>query len=151
MSTKSVSRYEKLVTTQVENLYAVCHFNIKHLLLWTTPKTLEPQKRDRLKNYEFEVGYTHEKSNCPVSNTIMPLSALSTMSLPSAQTVVEFTNWIPKIVVQFCCLRLYLGIDNISRRLLQWIARIKNRLKLRPTTRYRTYSNQISTRLIPIR
>ena len=50
-----------------------------------------------------------------------------------------------------CYLRLYFGIDNISRRLLQWIARIKNGLNLRPTKRYRTYSNQISTRLIPIR
>ena len=26
---------------------------------------------------------------------------------------------------------------------MQWIARIKNGLKLRPTTRFRTYSNQI--------
>ena len=50
-----------------------------------------------------------------------------------------------------CYLRLYFGIDNISRRLLQWISRIKNGLKLRPTTRYRTYSNPKSTRLIPIR
>ena len=29
-------------------------------------------------------------------------------------------------MVQFCYLRPYFGIDNISRRLLQWIARIKN-------------------------
>ena len=79
-----------------------------------------------------------------MSNTFMPLSALSTMSLPLVQTVIEFTNWIPKIIVQFCYLRLYFGIDNVSRRLLQWIARIKNELKLRPTTRYRTYNNQIS-------
>ena len=50
-------------------------------------------------------------------------------------------------MVQFCYLRPYFGIDNVCRRLLQWIARIKNGLKLRPTTRYRTYSNQISTRL----
>ena len=27
-------------------------------------------------------------------------------------------NWIPKIMVQFCYLRLYLGIENVSRRLL---------------------------------
>ena len=38
-------------------------------------------------NYEFEVGYTHEKSNCPMSNTFMPLLALPTMSLPSVQTM----------------------------------------------------------------
>ena len=74
------------------------------------------------------MGYTHKKSNCPVSNTIMPLSALSTISLPSAQTVVEFANWFPKIIVQFCYLRLHFGIDNLSRRLLQWIAKIKNGL-----------------------
>ena len=49
-------------------------------------------------------------------------------------------------MVQFCYLRLYFGIDNVSRRRLQWIARIKNGFKLRPATRYRTYSNQISTR-----
>ena len=62
------------------------------------------------------MGYTHEKSNCPLSNTFMPLSAHSTMSLLSVQTVIEFTNWIPKIMVQFCYLRLHFGIDNISRR-----------------------------------
>ena len=55
-------------------------------------------------------------------------------------------------MVQFCYLRLYFGFDIVSRRLLQWIARIENGLKLRPTTRYRTYvyNNQISTRLIQI-
>ena len=42
-------------------------------------------------------------------------------------------------MVQFCYLRLYFGIDIVSRRLLQWIARTENGLKLRPTTRYRTY------------
>ena len=39
-------------------------------------------------------------------------------------------------MVQFCYLRLNFGIDIVSRRLLQWIARIENGLKLRPTTRY---------------
>ena len=77
----------------------------------------------------------------------MPLSALSTTSVPSVQTVIKFTNWIPKIMIQLCYSRLYFGIDNVSRRLLQWIARIKNELKRRPTTRYRKYSNQMSTRL----
>ena len=33
MSTKSVSRYKKLLITQVENLHAVSHFNTKHLVL----------------------------------------------------------------------------------------------------------------------
>ena len=53
-------------------------------------------------------------------------------------------------MLQFCYLRLYFGIDIVSRRLLQWIARIENGLKLRPTTRYRTYNNQISMTLIQI-
>ena len=37
------------------------------------------------------MGYTHEKSNCPayMSNTSMPLLALSTMSLPSMQTMTK--------------------------------------------------------------
>ena len=47
-------------------------------------------------------------------------------------------------MVQFCYLRLYFGTDNDFRRLLQWIARIKTGFKTRPTTRHRTYSNQIS-------
>ena len=46
--------------------------------------------------------------------------------------------------------KLCFGNDIVSRRLLQWIARIENGLKLRPTTRYRTYSNRISTRLVQI-
>ena len=41
-------------------------------------------------------------------------------------------------MAQFCYLRLYFGIDIVSRHLLQWIARIENGLKLRPTTKYRT-------------
>ena len=49
LSTKSVSRYKNLLTTQGKNLLAVSHFNIKHFVLWTTPKTLEPQWRNRLK------------------------------------------------------------------------------------------------------
>ena len=35
----------------------------KHLVLSTRPKTLEPWRTD----FKFEEGYTHEKSNCPVS------------------------------------------------------------------------------------
>ena len=83
------------------------------------------------------MGYTDEKSNCPVSNTFMLLSALSTISLPSVKKVIDQLN------SKNNGSRLYFGIDNVCRRLLQWIARIKNRLKLRPTTRYCTYSNQI--------
>ena len=61
----------------------------KYLVLWTTPKTLEPSGSD----YKFKVGYTHEKSNCPVSNTSMPLSAPSTMFLPSVQWQKKMKLW----------------------------------------------------------
>ena len=44
----------------------------------------------------------------------------------------------------------YFGIDIVSRRLLKWISRIEKGMKLGPTTRYRTHSNQISTRLTQI-
>ena len=50
-------------------------------------------------------------------------------------------------MVQFCYLRLHFGVDNVSRHLLQWIARIKNGLKLRLATRYMAYSNQMIARL----
>ena len=35
-----------------------------------------------------------------------------------------------QLTVQFCYLRLYFGIDIVSRRLLQWVARIENGLKV---------------------
>ena len=44
----------------------------------------------------------------------------------------------------------YFGIDIVSRRLFKWISRIEKGMKLGPTTRYRTHSNQISTRLTQI-
>ena len=44
----------------------------------------------------------------------------------------------------------YFGIDIVSRRLLKWMSRIENGLNLGPKSRYRTHSNQMSTRLIQI-
>ena len=171
-------------------------FNTKHLALNYAQAFGNRMKESLKKNHEFK------KSNCPMSNTFMPLLALSTMSLPSVQTMTkedEFgmgadwignfrpvwqpptrskstqdkagslppassyysyvmlfaiflkslnvfcINWIPKIMVQFCYLTLYVSIDIVSRRLLQWIARIENGLKLRPTKRYRTHT-VLSTR-----
>ena len=38
--------------------------------------------------------------------------------------VASHLNWIPKIMVQFCYLRLYLGIENVSCRLLLWMERM---------------------------
>ena len=55
--------------------------------------------KESLKRTTNSKGFTQEKSNCPLSNTFMPLSALSTMSLPSVQTVpkeveVVMRDWI---------------------------------------------------------
>ena len=61
-----IAGYKKLLATQVENLPAVSHFNTNwYVDLLTTPKTLEQQWRNRLK----EVRIRNEKFNCPVSNT----------------------------------------------------------------------------------
>ena len=40
----------------MENLHQVSHFNTKHLGLLTTPKTLEPQWRNRLKELRIRSG-----------------------------------------------------------------------------------------------
>ena len=88
VSTKSVSRYKKLMTTQVENLNAVSHFNTKHCAL-NYAQDFETTMKESLKRTTNSKGYTQEKSNCPVSNTFMPLSALSTMSLLSVQKVLK--------------------------------------------------------------
>ena len=143
--------------------HAVSHFNTKHLVLWTMPKTLEPQWRNPWKNEEFEVGYTYEKSisNCPMSIKLSYLCQLTKLcvshrcnqwqkvenfrlvfqrtirsestrdkagSLPPASPnyVMLFANFfftsIQKILVQFCYLWLYFGIDTVSRPLLQYPA-----------------------------
>ena len=80
MSTKSVSRYKKLLTTQVENLHAIPHFNTKHLVLWTTPKTLEPQWKNRLKDLGIRSGLHSQRVEFSRANTFMALSAVSTVS-----------------------------------------------------------------------
>ena len=55
---------------------------------------------------------THTKSRIVLCH-VMPLSALSTMSPPSVKTMIELTNWIPKIMVQLCYLSLNFGIDYV--------------------------------------
>ena len=78
---KGCIRYKKLPTTQVENLHAASHF--------TQHKTFSAL------NYAQDFGNRVKESlkrttnlkwatltNCPMSNTFMPLIALSTMSLP---------------------------------------------------------------------
>ena len=149
MSTKFVSRYKKHLTTQVENLHAVSHFNTEHL---RSIKALESQSRNRLKELRVRSGLHSRKAE--LSRVKYFHDFVSTLNYVS--TIGANSDWIHQLNSKnihgpVCYLRLYFGIDNVSRRLLQWIARIKNGLKLRPTTRYRTYSNPISTRLIPIR
>ena len=192
---KGCIRYKKLPTTQVENLHVASHF--------TQHKTFSAL------NYAQDFGNRVKESlkrttnlkwatltNCPMSNTFMPLIALSTMSLPlvhdkrrwswdgggldrelSTSLTTNYKKrinsrwrgifstsvmglchgicylfkklkrffcvyWIPKrpkIMAQFGYLRLYFDIDIVSRRLLRWIARIENGLKLEPPTRYRTH------------
>ena len=90
-------------------------------------------------NYAQDFGTTVKESLKRTTSTkwatltksrIVPCQILSCLcrhsqpclDLPSVQTVIEFTNWIPKIMVQFSYLRLYFGTDNVSRRLLQRIA-----------------------------
>ena len=152
MSTKSVLRYKKLLTTQVkEKLHAVLLTSTRNILLWTTPRTFEPQERNRLKELRVRSGLHSRKVELsPLKYFHAFVSTLNYVSPIGANS-----DWIHQLNSKnngsVCYLRLYFGIDNITLRLLQWIARIKNGLKLRPTTRYRTCSNQISTRLIPIR
>ena len=59
--TYAKSWYKKILTTQVENPHAVSHFNTKHLVLWTTPKTLEPQWGNRLKELRIRSGLHSRK------------------------------------------------------------------------------------------
>ena len=97
MSTKSVSRYKKLLTTQVENLHAVCHV-IRHktLVLWTTPKTLEIEWRNRLKELRIRSGLHSRKVElyCPMSNTFMPfVSTLNYVSPIGANSDKRRWNW----------------------------------------------------------
>ena len=158
-------------------------------MLWTVPKTLKTGWSNRLKEIRIRI---HEKSNCPMSNTLMPLLALSTClshrckqrqkkmklgwgwtgsvfdnelkkRIISRQSGIFTTslmglchticyifkklklffyiNWIPKIMVQFCYLRLFWHWYCFPSS----VAMDCNWLKLRPTTRYRTHT-LISTR-----
>ena len=52
---------KKLLTTQVEHVHAISHFNTKHLVLWTTPETLEPQWKNRLKELGIRSGLHSQK------------------------------------------------------------------------------------------
>ena len=57
--------------------HAVSHLNTKHLVLWTMPKTLEPQWRNRLKERQIRSGLRSRKVELShVNKTFIPLSAL---------------------------------------------------------------------------
>ena len=85
MSTKSVARYENLLTTQVENLQVVFYFNTKTFSALNYAQGFGAM----VKELQIRSGLQSRKDEyyCPVTNTFMPLSALSTMSPPSVQTV----------------------------------------------------------------
>ena len=119
MSTKSVSRYKKLLTTQAETLQPVSHFNTKHLELWTTPKTLEPQWRNRLKELRIR-SRLNSLTHSPLSgvkyfhafvstlNYVSPIGANSDKrrwSCDKKLTLFFGNKWIPKIMVQFFLFR----------------------------------------------
>ena len=98
------------------------------------------QKTFSALNYAQDFGTTVKKSLKRATSTkwatltksrIVPCQILPCLcqdsqlrlDLPLVQTVIEFTNCIPKLMVQFFFyLRLYFGTDNVSRRLWQWIA-----------------------------
>ena len=62
MATKSVSRYKKLLTTQVENQHAVSHFDTKHLVLCTSPKSFRTTVKESLKRTTSSKWATLTKS-----------------------------------------------------------------------------------------
>jgi len=163
-------------------------------VLWTAPKSLETEWRNRLKQIRIRI---HEKSNCPMSNTFMPLLALSTclthrckqrqkkMKLGWGWTGSVFDNELKKRIISrqsgifttslmglchaicyiFKKLKLFLHQLNsknngpvlLFKTILALIlfpssvAMDCNWLELRPTTRYMTYTNQMSTWPIQIR
>ena len=88
MSTKSVSRYKKLLTTQVENLLAVSHL-IQHKTFSALSYAQDFGNRVKGSVKRTTSSIFTEMSNCPMPNTFMPLLALSTMSLPSVQTLTK--------------------------------------------------------------
>ena len=88
MSTKSVSRYKKLLTTQVENLLAVSHL-IQHKTFSALSYAQDFGNRVKGSVKRTTSSTFTEMSNFPMPNTFMPLLALSTMSLPSVQTMTK--------------------------------------------------------------
>ena len=146
----------------------VSHFNTKHLVLWTTPKTLEPQWRNHLKELQIRSGLhslTHSLTHSQLSGVKYFhafVSTLNYVSLIGANSdkrrwscdkklkVFIGNKWIPKIMVQFCynrkifwhwyCLLSSVTMDGRLQGLkMDWI------LGQQKDTRYKS-----STRLIQV-
>ena len=100
-STKSVSRYKK--TSNNTGGKPTRGFSLQHKTVSALnyAQDFGTTMKESLKRTTNSKGCTQEKSNCTLSNTFMPLSALSTMSLPSVKTVpkeveVVMGDWIEK-------------------------------------------------------
>ena len=78
----------KLLTTQVENLLAVSHL-IQHKTFSALSYTQDFGNRVKGSVKRTTSSTFTEMSNCPLPNAFMPLLALSTMSLPSVQTMTK--------------------------------------------------------------
>ena len=92
VSTKSVSRFKNLQTTQAKNLPAVSHFNIKHFVLWTTRKTLEPRWRNRLKELRIRRAALKKNRINDINNNNNNNNGLLTVYPPSGSSPVENYN-----------------------------------------------------------
>ena len=95
VSTKSVSSCKKLLTTQVENLEAISHFKTKHLVLWTSPKTLKTQRKNRLKEVGIRSGLTLTKVELSCVKCFhASVSSLSCLSHRCKQWQEKMGDWI---------------------------------------------------------
>ena len=81
----------ELLTTQVENLHAVSHFKHETFSALNYSQDFGTIVKESLKRITKWAAkyFTHDKSYYPVPDTSMPLSALSTMTLPAVQRVTK--------------------------------------------------------------
>ena len=79
-------------------------------------------------------GLDRQLSTCLTTNYKKRInsrqSGIFTTSVTGLYDAICFLFKKHQLKVQFCYLRLYFGIDIVSRRLLQWVARIENGLKV---------------------
>ena len=89
MSTKSVSRYKKRLTTQLENLHAISHFNTKHLVLLNYAEDFGNTVKELLKRTRNSKWTTLTKSRIVPCQILSWFCQQSQLSLPSVQTVTK--------------------------------------------------------------